>query len=82
MTNSQGRNTSPDTRPYHRIVAKFGTSLVTGGTDRLNPETMSKLVLQVAQLHKQGLELLIVSSGAIAAGRYKLGLSKKVNLNL
>jgi glutamate 5-kinase len=39
---------------------------------------MSNLVAQVAHLHKQGLELIVVSSGAIASGRYKLGLSKKV----
>ncbi|MFC1966861.1 glutamate 5-kinase [Chloroflexota bacterium] len=59
--------------PYHRIVAKFGTSLLTGGSDHLNQEIMSTLVDQVAQLQKQGLELLVVSSGAIAAGRHKLG---------
>ncbi len=38
---------------------------------------MSSLVAQIAQLHKQGLELLVVSSGAIAAGRHKLGLTKE-----
>jgi len=64
--------------PYHRIVAKFGTSLLTGSSDHLNQEIMSSLVNQVAQLHKQGLELLVVSSGAIAAGRHKLGLTKKI----
>ncbi|TET18286.1 MAG: glutamate 5-kinase [Dehalococcoidia bacterium] len=63
---------------YHRIVAKFGTSLLTGGSDRLNQEIMSSLVTQVAQLHKQGLELIVVSSGAIASGRYKLGLTKEI----
>ena len=62
---------------FHRIVAKFGTSLVTGGSDHLNQDILSDLVAQVAQLHKQGLELLIVSSGAIAAGRYRLGLTKE-----
>ncbi len=64
--------------PYHRIVVKLGTSLLTGGSDHLNENTMSRLVAQVAQLHRQGLELLVVSSGAIAAGRYKLGLTKKL----
>ncbi len=62
---------------YHRIVVKFGTSLITGGSDHLNRDIMSSLVAQVAQLHKQGLELLVVSSGAIAAGRHKLGLTKE-----
>ena len=64
--------------PYHRIVAKFGTSLLTGGSDHLNQDIMSSLVAQVAQLHEQGLELFIVSSGAIASGRHKLGLTKKI----
>ncbi|HEX74079.1 MAG TPA: glutamate 5-kinase [Dehalococcoidia bacterium] len=64
--------------PYNRIVAKFGTSLVTGGSDHLNQDIMSRLVAQVAQLHRQGLEMLLVSSGAIASGRYKLGLTKEL----
>jgi len=63
---------------FHRIVAKFGTSLLTGGSDHLNQDIMSNLVAQVAQLHQQGLEILVVSSGAIALGRYKLGLTKKL----
>jgi len=64
--------------PYHRIVVKFGTNLLTGGSDHLDQSIISRLVTQVAQLHKQGLELLIVSSGAIAAGRHKLGLTKEL----
>ena len=64
--------------PYHRIVVKLGTSLLTGGTDHLDEDIMSHLVAQVAQLHQQGLEILIVSSGAIASGRHKLGLPKKL----
>ena len=71
------RNKKPNL-PYQRIVAKFGTSLLTGGSDHLNQDIMSNLVAQVARLHQQGLELLIVSSGAIAAGRHKLGLTKKI----
>ena len=63
---------------YHRIVAKFGTGLLTGGSQRLNRRIMSRLVSQVAQLHNQGLEVVIVSSGAIASGRHKLGLTKRI----
>ncbi len=64
--------------PYHRIVAKLGTSLLTGGGDCLNQDIMSRLVDQIAQLHRQGRELIVVSSGAIASGRHKLGLTRKV----
>ncbi|MDP2917619.1 MAG: glutamate 5-kinase [Dehalococcoidia bacterium] len=60
------------------MVLKFGTSLLTGGTKQLNPDVMSRLVAQVAQLQGQGKEILIVSSGAIAAGRHKLGISKRI----
>ena len=72
------RKANLNSSPYHRIVAKLGTSLVTGGSDHLNQDTISSLVTQVAQLHKQGVELLIVSSGAIASGRHKLGLTKNL----
>jgi glutamate 5-kinase len=63
---------------YQRIVAKFGTSLLTAGKDHLDPEIMSELVRQLAGLHKQGTELVVVTSGAVTCGRHKLGLPKKV----
>ena len=57
---------------YQRIVAKFGTTLLTSGTEHLDMQIMANLVRQVAQLHHQGKQIVIVSSGAIAAGREKL----------
>ncbi len=63
---------------YRRIVVKFGTGLLTGGGQRLNERVMSGLAGQLAQLHTQGLELVIVSSGAIASGRQKLGLTEQI----
>lgn len=58
---------------YRRLVVKLGTSLLTAGTDHLNLQTMAALVEQMASLHKQNAEIVIVSSGAVAAGRHKLG---------
>jgi glutamate 5-kinase len=58
------------------LIAKFGTNLLTGGTDSLESNIMSNLTEQVAQLHQQGHEIIIVSSGAVAAGRRKLGYTK------
>ena len=63
--------------PYHRLVVKLGTNLLTAGGDRLDLEVMAILAGQMARLHHQGLEVIIVSSGAIAAGRQKLGLTKE-----
>ena len=78
MGKDKRSNLNSPVLPYHRIVAKFGTSLLTGDNDHLKQDIMSRLVAQVAQLHEQGLELIVVSSGAIASGRYKLGLTKKI----
>jgi glutamate 5-kinase len=64
--------------PYRRIVAKFGTSLLTAGTSKLNLDQMSGLVDQLARLRGQGADVVVVSSGAIAAGREKLGLTRKI----
>jgi glutamate 5-kinase len=75
MAKSKDKNLS---LPYHRIVAKFGTSLLTGGSERLDRDVMSSLVAQVAQLHKQGQEVVVVSSGAITSGRHRLGLARKL----
>ncbi|MDD5126622.1 MAG: glutamate 5-kinase [Dehalococcoidales bacterium] len=66
--------------PYKRIVVKFGTSLLTGGSDHLNQEIMSSLVGQMSQLHWRGVDQILVSSGAIASGRHKLGISKRQHL--
>lgn len=63
---------------YKRIVAKFGTSLLTGGGDHLDQNMMANLVRQLARLHAQGRELVVVTSGAVAAGRHQLGLPKRV----
>jgi glutamate 5-kinase len=62
---------------YRRLIAKFGTNLLTGGTGSLDSSIMSSLAEQVARLHQQGHEIIIVSSGAVAAGIQKLGLAKE-----
>ena len=59
---------------YDRIVVKVGTNLLTAGTDRLNLEVMANLVGQVARLYERGHQLIVVTSGAIAAGRHRLGV--------
>jgi glutamate 5-kinase len=62
---------------YRRIVAKFGTALLTGGGDNLDRGIMSRLVAQLTKLHGEGREIILVSSGAMAAGRGTLGLSQR-----
>ena len=61
-----------DANTYHSIVVKLGTSTLTAGTSALSPARMVDLVRQLAQLHREGREVVLVSSGAMAAGRERL----------
>jgi glutamate 5-kinase len=56
-----------------RIVIKIGTSVLTAGTDHLNRPFMVDLARQVALLAMQGVQVSLVSSGAVAAGWERLG---------
>jgi glutamate 5-kinase len=69
---------TPDLLPYHRVVIKLGTTLLTAGTPKLNESRMFALVGQIADLHRRGVEIVIVSSGAVAAGREKFGVPRKM----
>ena len=60
-----------------RIVVKVGTSTLTHETGKLNLNRIDKLIREIADLKNQGKEMILVSSGAIAAGLGKLGLDKK-----
>jgi glutamate 5-kinase len=52
-----------------RVVVKLGTNLLTGGKDSLDIGTIDDIFSQVASVKSSGIEVLIVSSGAVAAGR-------------
>lgn len=52
-----------------RIVVKLGTSTLTNGTSKLHHQRILELVQQMAALHQAGHEVILVSSGAQAAGR-------------
>jgi glutamate 5-kinase len=57
--------------PYRRIVVKAGTSVLTAGPDHqsLDLTVMAALARQISQLRSLSAEVLLVSSGAIAAGQ-------------
>lgn len=61
---------------YRRIIAKVGTNVLTAGTASLDSEVMTSIVGQVASLHSRQAEVIVVTSGAIAAGRHRLGTQK------
>ncbi len=78
MGRNKAANSKSNEPSCHRMVVKLGTSLLTGGSDHLDRDMMSRLVDQVARLHQRGLEIIVVSSGAMAAGRHRLRLTRKI----
>lgn len=60
-----------------RIVFKVGTSSLTHADGSLSRDKVKALTAQLAQLHAQGFEVVLVSSGAIAAGFGSLGFKKR-----
>ncbi len=57
---------------HRRIVLKVGTNLLTAGGDRIDGAALGRVVTQVTALRDAGAQVLLVSSGAIAAGRQRL----------
>jgi glutamate 5-kinase len=55
-----------------KIVIKLGTSTLTDGTEHLSFPRLFDLVRQIVQIQSQGCQAILVSSGAIAAGREAL----------
>jgi len=61
----------------HRWVVKIGSALLTDDGRGLNVEGISHWVAQMAALRRQGVEVVLVSSGAVAAGMSRLGWKER-----
>ena len=65
-----------------RIVIKIGSNLITENNNILNYDVMNDLCDQIALIHNQGHQVIIVSSGAVAAGlQYISSLDNKITIN-
>jgi glutamate 5-kinase len=60
-----------------RWVIKIGSALLTDNGVGLNHDAIAKWVEQMAHLRQQGMELLLVSSGAVAEGMCRLGWQQR-----
>jgi glutamate 5-kinase len=59
------------------LVVKVGSSLVTNEGRGLDAAAIARWAAQVAELHKLGKKVILVSSGAIAEGMQRLGWSRR-----
>ena len=60
-----------------RMVVKLGTGILTGRRKQIDPKKIEQLVEQVAAQHKDGREVVVVSSGAVGAGMGVLNIEKR-----
>ncbi len=60
-----------------RVVVKVGTHSIATKTGRPDYRALRRLVSQLCELRKRGLEVIFVSSGAVAAGVEALGLKAR-----
>jgi glutamate 5-kinase len=65
---------------FNRIAIKVGSNVITQSDGSLNDGRILRLVEDVAILYKQGIEVIFISSGAVAAGRSEISPSKKTNI--
>ena len=60
-----------------RWVIKIGSALLTDNGVGLNRDNIAQWVQQIAHLRQQGMEILLVSSGAVAEGMCRLGWQRR-----
>lgn len=58
-----------------RVVVKIGSSSLTHDTGMMNLVRLEKLVRELVNLRNSGMDVILVSSGAIAVGRKSLGFT-------
>ena len=62
-----------------RIAVKIGSNVLSRKDGTLDITRMSALVDQVAELHHAGMEIVLISSGAVASGRSEVKVGKKLD---
>ena len=64
---------------FTKIAVKIGSNVLTRKDGTLDITRMSALVDQVAELHRHGVEVILISSGAVASGRSEVKANKKLD---
>jgi len=64
---------------YKKVVVKIGSNVLTSENGNLDELALAQLTLQIAEIKKAGVEIILVSSGAVASGRGMVNLIDKTD---
>lgn len=64
---------------FTKIAVKVGSNVLTRRDGTLDVTRVSALVDQIAELHKAGVEVVLISSGAVASGRSEIQVSRRLD---
>ncbi|PJA49456.1 MAG: glutamate 5-kinase, partial [Syntrophobacterales bacterium CG_4_9_14_3_um_filter_49_8] len=70
LTNQTRKNILTNVK---RILIKIGSAVLTG-EEGLNLNIIEQLVDEIAELKRKGYEVMLVTSGAIASGKHRMGI--------
>lgn len=64
-------------RDKNKVVVKIGTTSLTHSNGRINLHRIEKLAMVLSDIKNSGKQVILVTSGAIAAGAGKIGLNER-----
>ena len=64
---------------YKKIAVKIGSNVLTRADGTLDVTRMSSLADQISTLRKSGVDVIMISSGAVASGRSEMNISRKLD---
>lgn len=76
---NQPINQYMSSKTIKKVVVKVGSNVITGGDGLPNEARMAHLVAQITELAKQNISVVLVSSGAVAAGRSVITIKDKTD---
>ena len=66
-------------KQYKRVAVKVGSNVLTRRDGTLNITRMSAIVDQIAELRRRGIEVVLITSGAVASGRSEMRLEERLD---
>ncbi len=71
-----------DIKDVKRVVFKFGTNVLRNDDKEISLSRIYSFIEDISKLHKQGMEIIIITSGAVGLGAKKLNVNSSESLTI